>query len=153
MDVVRLCSHPRAWCCGSRQALLASSFGQECGFGSLLLYSGPAVLPALPLVSRSSPFQSICQRYALTLEPLRVGHLRGDTSIIATSRKPSLLVSYLESYLNGHQRWLSEWKITICVSKSTAIFFARAERCFIQPRLVPLFGKPIQWVDTTRYLA
>jgi len=36
-----------------------------------------------------------------------------DTAIIATSRKPTLFVSYLESYLNDLQRWLSEWRITI----------------------------------------
>ena len=36
-----------------------------------------------------------------------------DTAIIATSRKPTLLVTYLESYLNDLQRWLSEWRITI----------------------------------------
>ena len=28
-----------------------------------------------------------------------------DRAIIATSRKPMLLVSYLESYLNDFQRW------------------------------------------------
>ena len=32
-----------------------------------------------------------------------------ETAIIATFRKPTLLVSYLESYLNDLQRWLSEW--------------------------------------------
>jgi hypothetical protein len=74
------------------------------------------------------------------------------TAITATSRKPMLLVSYLESYLNDLQRWLSEWRIAINVSKSTAIIFARARRRFIQPRPVKLFGEPIQWVDTTRYL-
>ena len=31
-----------------------------------------------------------------------------DTAVIATSRKPTMLVSYLESYLNDLQRWLSE---------------------------------------------
>jgi len=36
-------------------------------------------------------------------------------------------------------------------SKSTAIIFARARRSFIQPSLITLFGKPIRWVDTTRY--
>jgi hypothetical protein len=40
-----------------------------------------------------------------------------DTAVIATSRKPTLLVSYLESYLNDLQRWLSEWRIAITVSK------------------------------------
>ena len=38
------------------------------------------------------------------------------------------------------------------MSKSTAITFARARRRFIQPRPVTLFGEPIEWVDTTRYL-
>ena len=54
-----------------------------------------------------------------------------DTAITATSRKPTLLVSYLESYLNELQRWLDEWKIAINVSKSTAIMFARARRHII----------------------
>jgi hypothetical protein len=31
-----------------------------------------------------------------------------DTAVIASSRKPTLLVSYLESYLNDLQQWLSE---------------------------------------------
>jgi muramoyltetrapeptide carboxypeptidase LdcA involved in peptidoglycan recycling len=39
-----------------------------------------------------------------------------------------LLVSYLESYLNDLQRWLSEWRIAINVSKSSAIIFGRAGR-------------------------
>jgi len=71
---------------------------------------------------------------------------------VATSRKPTLLVSYLESYLNDLQRWLSEWRTAINVSKSTAIIFASAERRFIQTRPVTLFGEPIEWVDKTRYL-
>jgi hypothetical protein len=75
-----------------------------------------------------------------------------DTVIIATSRKPTLLASYLESYLIDLQQWLSEWRIAINVSKSTAIIFARAGRRFIQPQPVSLFGEPNQWVDKTRYL-
>ena len=31
-----------------------------------------------------------------------------ETAVIATSRKPTLLVRYLESYLNDLQLWLSE---------------------------------------------
>jgi hypothetical protein len=67
-----------------------------------------------------------------------------DTAIIAMSRKPTLLVSYLESYLGDLQRWLSEWRIAIIVSKSSAMTVARADRS------VTLFGEPIQWVETTR---
>ena len=44
-----------------------------------------------------------------------------DTAIIATSRKRTLFVNYLESYLNDLQQLLSEWRIAINVSKSTAI--------------------------------
>jgi len=75
-----------------------------------------------------------------------------DSTIIATSRKPTLLVSYLESYPNDRQQWLCEWRIAINDSTSTAIIFARAVRHFTQPRPVTLFGEPIQWVDTTRFL-
>jgi len=38
-----------------------------------------------------------------------------NTANITTSRKPTLFVSYLESYLNDLQRWLSEWRIAINV--------------------------------------
>jgi len=74
------------------------------------------------------------------------------TAIIATSRNPTLLVSYLESYLKDFKMWLSEWRIAINVSKSTAIIFARAGRHFIRPRPVTIIGEQIEWVDTTCYL-
>jgi hypothetical protein len=70
-------------------------------------------------------------------------------AVIATFRKPTLLVSYLEKYLYELQRWLSEYRIAINVSKSTAITFARAGRRFIQLRPVTLFREPIEWVDKT----
>ena len=66
-----------------------------------------------------------------------------DTAIIATSCKTRMPLSYLESYLNDLQRWLSDWRIAINVSKSTAIIFAGAGRRFIQARPVTLFGEPI----------
>ena len=68
------------------------------------------------------------------------------TAIITTSRKPRLLVSYLESYLNDLQRWLSEWILAINVSKCTAIIFALPGWRFIQPLTVTLFVEPIEWV-------
>ena len=68
------------------------------------------------------------------------------------SRKPTLLIGYLESYLNDLQRWLIEWRIAINVSKSIVKIFARAGGRFIQHRPVTLFGEPIEWVDTVRYL-
>ena len=75
-----------------------------------------------------------------------------DTAIIATSRTPVLLVSYMQTYLIHLERWLTEWRIAINVSKSSAIVFARAGRRFIKHRSVTLIGEPINWVDTIRYL-
>jgi len=40
---------------------------------------------------------------------------------------------------------LSDWRIAINVTKSTAIIFARAGQRFIQPRPLTLFGVPIEW--------
>lgn len=37
-------------------------------------------------------------------------------------------------------------------SKSTAMIFLKIGRRIPKPRLVQLFGKPINWADTTRYL-
>jgi hypothetical protein len=75
-----------------------------------------------------------------------------DTAIIDTSRQPTLLVSYLQTYVSVLQWWLAEWRNAINISKSSAIIFARARRRFIQPRPVTFFGEPIKWVDTTRNL-
>ena len=47
-----------------------------------------------------------------------------ETAGMATSREPTLLFSYLGSYLNELQRCLSEWRVAINVSKSSAIIFA-----------------------------
>ena len=74
------------------------------------------------------------------------------TAIIVTSRTPVLLVSFLQAYLSHLEWWLTEWRIAINVSKSSAIIFARAGQRVIQPRSVTLFGEPSIWVDTVRYL-
>jgi hypothetical protein len=75
-----------------------------------------------------------------------------DTAIIAWSRKPTLRVRYLESYLSDAKRWPSEWRIAINVSKNSAIIFSPIELHLIELRTVIIFGETIQWVDTARYL-
>ena len=70
-----------------------------------------------------------------------------DTTVISMSNQPVLLVKYLETYLSDLERWLSEWRIAI-----TAMLFAKAGRRISKPWPVQLLGKPIQWVDTARYL-
>jgi hypothetical protein len=71
-----------------------------------------------------------------------------NAAIIATSHKPTLLISYLESYLNDFLQWLSEWRIAINISKSTSVIFTSAGQHFIKPQPVKLFREPIQWFKT-----
>jgi hypothetical protein len=72
-----------------------------------------------------------------------------DTAILSMSRNPTLLVSYLESYLSNQQWWLTEWRIAINISKNTAIIFAG--RRYINSRSFTSFMDPIEWVSTTLY--
>ena len=72
--------------------------------------------------------------------------LNAETAVLTTSRKPALLVSYLESYLADLELWLRKWRIAINVSKSMAMFVTR--RRVQTSRPVALFGEPIVWVDT-----
>jgi len=51
-----------------------------------------------------------------------------DRVVIATSRQPAVLVKYLQTSLIVLLRFLSEWRIVINVSKSSAILFAKTGR-------------------------
>jgi len=76
-----------------------------------------------------------------SLAPRRVSSLPVRRPSHPRNRKPTILVSYMESYFNDLERWLSEWRIAMNVSKSTLTIFALAGRRFIQPRPVTLFGE------------
>jgi pyruvate-formate lyase-activating enzyme len=76
-----------------------------------------------------------------------------DTALVVTqSRKLSLLVSYLETYLLGLKHWLRDWKIATSVSKSTVELLAKIVGRILKPGLVHFFGEPIQWIETARNL-
>jgi hypothetical protein len=74
-----------------------------------------------------------------------------DTSLVATSGSPSLLVGYLQAYLGRLECCLRDWRIAINVSKSTAVLFVKAGRRIQQPRAMQFLGEPIQWFETARY--
>jgi hypothetical protein len=67
-----------------------------------------------------------------------------DTGVIATSRQPALLVKYFDTYLSELERWLSEWRMAINVSKNSAMLFVMIGRRTPKRRSVHLFGEPIQ---------
>jgi hypothetical protein len=59
-----------------------------------------------------------------------------ETALVATSHRPSLLISYLETYLSRLEHRLSNWKSAINISKNTAALFAETVRCIQKPRTV-----------------
>jgi hypothetical protein len=67
-----------------------------------------------------------------------------DSAIIATSRQPALLVTYLETYLGVLERCLRERGIAFNFSKSIAMLFIKTVRRIHSPR-------PIK-VETARYI-
>jgi hypothetical protein len=75
-----------------------------------------------------------------------------DTALAATPRSSSLLVGYLEAYLGRLEQWLRDWRITVNVSKSTAVLFDKAARRIQKPRPVDFLGQLIQWAETARHL-
>jgi hypothetical protein len=83
---------------------------------------------------------------------VELAQIADESTLIATSRDPSLLVGYLEAYLGRLELWLPSSRIAINVSKSTAVLFAKTARSARQPRPVNFLGEPIQWVQTARYL-
>jgi hypothetical protein len=65
------------------------------------------------------------------------------TAIIATPRKSSLHIRYLETYLSVLERWLKEWGIAINVSKGIVMLFPKAAWRIPLPRPVQFLGEPM----------
>jgi hypothetical protein len=75
-----------------------------------------------------------------------------DMAFIATSRKPLLLVCYLETCLDRLQHWLPDWMIAISVSRRTEVLFSRTARRIQKRRPLQFFWVPIQCVEAARCL-
>jgi hypothetical protein len=73
-----------------------------------------------------------------------------DMDPVATSRRSSLLINYLQAYLCRLQHWLRDWRISINVSKSTEMLFTT--RSIQRPRPIQLPGELIVWVEMARHL-
>ena len=97
-------------------------------------------------INLTDPLQSVCQRNAFTLAPRRAGPLRGRYGHHFHVLQADTACQLPESYLNSLQLRLSDWRITINMSKSTTIILARAGQHFIQTRPVILFGELIEKV-------
>jgi hypothetical protein len=80
---------------------------QECGLG---WHRGGLISPVL--------FSLYVNNIPSPSRHVELDLYADETAIIATSRKTTLLVTYLESYLNDLQLWLSEWRMAINVSKT-----------------------------------
>jgi hypothetical protein len=88
----------------------------------------------------SSILFSLCVDIPAQSHHVELALYADDTTIIATSRKPVLLVSYKKSYLGYLEWWLREWRIAMNVSKNTLMLFAKASRQNSQTHPVQLSG-------------
>jgi hypothetical protein len=75
-----------------------------------------------------------------------LGLYADDTALIATSRRPLLLVRYLVTYLYRLEHRLRDWRLPIGVSWCSLLRLRDASKDPGQ-----IFGEPIQWVETARY--
>jgi len=100
----------------------------------------------------SSILFSLCVDIPMQSHHVELVLYADDTAIMATFRKPVLLVSYQKSYLGYPELWLREWRIAMNVSKSTLMFFANVSRHNSKPHPVQLSAEPIHWVDRAHFL-
>lgn len=75
-----------------------------------------------------------------------------DTALVATSRCVNFLSRYLDSALRELETWLCRWRISINVSKSTAVLFVKRRGATPWPRPLELFGERIEWANSAKYL-
>jgi hypothetical protein len=69
-----------------------------------------------------------------------------DTFIITMSLKPSLLFSYLDSYLTDLERWPVEDVVATNASKRTVMLFTEAYRFFPRPGPYSCSGSNSIWL-------
>jgi hypothetical protein len=68
-----------------------------------------------------------------------------DTALVATSRRTSIVLGYLEAYLGRLERWLRDWRTAINVSKSTAVFFGKTARRIKNPEQCSFSESQYSW--------
>jgi hypothetical protein len=73
-----------------------------------------------------------------------------EMDLLATSCSPSLLLNNMETYICRMQHWLWDWRISINVSKITAMLFTT--RRIQRPRPIQFLGGPIACVERARYV-
>ena len=77
-------------------------------------------LPHFPVVSYG--LESLRKKPSLQYSSALCEHA-DDTVLVATSKWPTILVIYLETYLGELEIWLRDWRIAINVSKSAVMLF------------------------------
>jgi hypothetical protein len=60
--------------------------------------------------------------------------------LVVTFSQPTLIVIYLQTYLNDLDRCLRDWRIAISVSKSTVVFCIKTETLPMAPTISVLWG-------------
>nr|CAD7451893.1 unnamed protein product [Timema tahoe] len=74
-----------------------------------------------------------------------------DTALVVESWRGQLVERQLQTHLTQLEGWLTTWRTSINVEKSTAVLFTW-KRKFYMPAPLRLFGEQIRWADSVKYL-
>lgn len=72
-----------------------------------------------------------------------------DTALYTSDRNSRRVCIRLQEALTALGEWFRKWRIEVNPEKSAAVYFSRGRP---NPKAVSLFGKPIPWVKSARYL-
>lgn len=72
-----------------------------------------------------------------------------DTALYTSDRNSNRVCIRLQAALDALGAWFRKWRIEVNPTKSAAVYFSRGNK---SPRPVTLFGEPIPWVQSARYL-
>jgi hypothetical protein len=73
-----------------------------------------------------------------------------DTSVIVSAHQSTLFVEQQMTYFSSLVHWLRS--LIAIIIQITAVLLVKIARCVRKLKPVQLFGEPVQWVDTARYL-
>lgn len=74
-----------------------------------------------------------------------------DTAVLVQDKKKDSLSLKLQLYVNSLQEWFSDWRFSINVNKTAAIYFTKGSPSIFPPNIL-LFGTPLPWTNDTKYL-
>ena len=113
-------------------------------------YHTPFLSPPAGLGSVREVIYTVFFIFMWTTFPPLPSTYTNDTTLVATSKLPALLVKYLVNYLADLEIWLRDWRIAIIVGKTAAVLLRTRRNKPPRPLRVP--DKEMQCAENVKYV-